>query len=879
MNKMKPFALTIVFTVVLALLFSMSNPAIGAAPPNDDIYSATEVMALPFDEIIETTQAKTSRYDLPSCSYEPAVTVWYKFTPAKTSYVRFSSVGSDYPTLFTVYTGIVEKRNVNLIEEYCTTFNQFDIALNAGTTYYIRVSSYTGGPYAEPSPVATGGILHLNITQLTGPENDDFANAKTIDMSVNQSYYDGNNDTYATVEIGEPTPSCNSGKYRTLWYAYTPTQNGKVTGNFGGYYSFLAVYTGSSLDSLTSIWCRNYGGSVDFSVVSGTTYYLQLGEMFDWSSGWASLNFSLIQPPSNDDFLNAKSFNLDESTPFSDGLDDNYATIEAIEPYPSCAWGRFRTVWYTFTPSTSGSVSGNYGGNTPFMAVYTGSGASGLTQVECSSYGGGVNFTVEGGITYYIQLGEMDSWYSGWLSIYLTFSLPPANDNFLNAETIILDGNMPFSVEREITSATAEIHEPNPGCSYSVNRTIWFTFTPSANGRVSGSYGGNGPFLGVYTGSSLDGLNSIWCSSWGGGVDFAVSSGTTYYIQLGMNYEWLTGLVSLSLSFTTAPPNDNFANAMLISTLPYEGPINIFAATSEMGELRPSCVGDPYRTVWYSFTPGLVKAFTAEASYSWWWSFMAVYKEDSPGVFTEVRCRNDYWGGNLTFLSEAGKTYYLQLGSSNPNDNGEVYFKLMETPPPSVSFSYWPSDPTIYENVSFYNNSYDPYGLGISATHWDFGDGTTSLDWNPAHRYLKDGDYTVNLEEYTTDGRFASNTQTVAVRTHDVAITKFTVPQSAAVNQSRTITVGLRNTRYPETVTVDLYVSTPNGWQFVGTTTQSVPIRPSNRTIDFLFKYTFTNADAVLGKVTFRAVATIQGVRDALPLDNEAISLPVKVTK
>jgi len=56
-----------------------------------------------------------------------------------------------------------------------------------------------------------------------------------------------------------------------------------------------------------------------------------------------------------------------------------------------------------------------------------------------------------------------------------------------------------------------------------------------------------------------------------------------------------------------------------------------------------------------------------------------------------------------------------------------------------------------------------------------------------------------------------------------------------------------------------------------------VPVRPSNRTTDFNFSYTFTSEDAAIGKVTFRAVASIIEARDALSADNEAISSPTKV--
>jgi hypothetical protein len=54
-------------------------------------------------------------------------------------------------------------------------------------------------------------------------------------------------------------------------------------------------------------------------------------------------------------------------------------------------------------------------------------------------------------------------------------------------------------------------------------------------------------------------------------------------------------------------------------------------------------------------------------------------------------------------------------------------------------------------------------------------------------------------------------------------------------------------------------------------------VRPSNRTTGFQFSYTFTPEDAALGRINFRAVANLVDARDALPTNNEAISLPTKV--
>jgi len=181
--------------------------------------------------------------------------------------------------------------------------------------------------------------------------------------------------------------------------------------------------------------------------------------------------------------------------------------------------------------------------------------------------------------------------------------------------------------------------------------------------------------------------------------------------------------------------------------------------------------------------------------------------------------------------------------------------------------------------VQFYDNSYDPGGAGIASRAWDLGDGTTSTECCPTHRYAADGDYTVRLGITTFDGRSDSTSQIVHVATHDVSITRFSVPRSASAGQTRSVTVGVNSRRGAETVEVTLLKSVPGGYQYVGVLTQSVPKRSANRTTDFNFSYTFTSADAQIGKVTFKAIANIIGGRDALPADNEAVSSPVKVSR
>ncbi len=241
-------------------------------------------------------------------------------------------------------------------------------------------------------------------------------------------------------------------------------------------------------------------------------------------------------------------------------------------------------------------------------------------------------------------------------------------------------------------------------------------------------------------------------------------------------------------------------------------------------------------------------------------------------------CR--YGWSVLSFQANAGTTYYIQAGAYYDGEGGEMEFQLEVTPPPVADFSFDPSDPSVFNNINFCDNSFDPGDVGIQSMTWDFGDGATSTDNCAAHQYLADGNYTVQHSVTTFDGRSASTSQVVQVRTHDVSIIKVAAPKSANVGQTKTINVSIKNNRYPETVTIELYRSVAGGgFELIGLSIQFVPVRPGNRTSQFTFNYTFSPQDAQAGKVTFKAIVFIENSNDGFPADNEAISTPPTVVK
>ena len=451
----------------------------------------------------------------------------------------------------------------------------------------------------------------------------------------------------------------------------------------------------------------------------------------------------------------------------------------------------------------------------------------------------------------------------------------PGNDAFASATAIDVS-NLPFSDQVDIGSATTEFGEPQ-SC-YFTSQTVWYAITSSTSKvlRVSPS-GLPDSLLNVYrqNGSGFGGLSSLACGSWGSQVTFTAEANVTYYVQAGRIWGG-AGTLNVNVQEIPPPANDDFADATAIGGLPFSGSADTTGATVEAGEPTPNCgYGQSAGTAWYSFTPPVSGSYSASAPYAGFWPQVAAYTGSGLGNLSQLGCR--VFGSLLTFHADAGQTVYLQIGGIY-GARGTVTLNLTVAPEPAVSMNVYPGDPSMFETVQFSDYSYDPGNVGIESRQWDFGDGSGSSDQYATHRYAADGTYTVTLTVNTYDGRSKSLSRELVVKTHDVSIAKVGVPQTGAVGQSRQITVGLVNTRYAENVQVVLYKSVVGGgWQQVGSLTQWVPVRGPNRTTNFQFSYTFAPEDAELGKITFQAVAIIQGARDAIPTDNSYISLATKV--
>ncbi|MDD1768156.1 MAG: PKD domain-containing protein [Methanomassiliicoccales archaeon] len=97
---------------------------------------------------------------------------------------------------------------------------------------------------------------------------------------------------------------------------------------------------------------------------------------------------------------------------------------------------------------------------------------------------------------------------------------------------------------------------------------------------------------------------------------------------------------------------------------------------------------------------------------------------------------------------------------------------------PSVTFGWSPSAPSTCSLIQFSDDSEDPDGSVVDF-YWDFGDGASSDQESPTHRYADDGWYSVSLTIKDDDG--ASNTTSRLLQvSNSLALVSFEMSSSPA---------------------------------------------------------------------------------------------------
>lgn len=528
------------------------------------------------------------------------------------------------------------------------------------------------GVYTVTASAAGLGSVNFSMEQILRPANDNFAGAEVITSLPFNVTVDNTN---ATTEPGEPQ-GCSFG-YRSVWFVFTPSETMVIQmdmmGSMVGGITDIYLASGSGISDLTFSTCTTTSNSINFSFEAGTTYYLRVDSFEQTSS--LQVNLQQITTLPNDNFANAE---IISSLPINITVDNTNASFESGEPQ-GCS-SVFRSVWYAFTPSENmtlrvdmaGSViSGNIS-----ILLASGPEISDLTFVACASSGNSPNFQVEAGRTYYLRV-DSSFGQPGSLQVNLQQITPPSNDNFANAEVIT---SLPFNVTIDNTNATTEPNEPMLGCSF-LFRNIWYTFTPSENMAVQvdmmGSAVGGTVNILLASGPAFSDLTSVACASTGNSINYNFEAGKTYYLQVDSFGQ--PGSLQVNLQRITPPANDNFIDAALISSLPFNVTVDNTNATFEPGE--PQNCSSPFRSVWYVFTPSENMTVRADMQGSAVWGITGIYAASGPGIsdLTFLTCASS-GGSSASFQVEVGKTYYLRVDSSG--QAGSLQFNLVQAIPP-----------------------------------------------------------------------------------------------------------------------------------------------------------------------------------------------------
>ncbi len=367
------------------------------------------------------------------------------------------------------------------------------------------------------------------------------------------------------------------------------------------------------------------------------------------------------------------------------------------------------TVWYQFTPTSSGNVTVTLVCFAPvrgFVQGFCGASCSSLSVVGCGYATAAAGTTsmamgVVAGTTYYLRVGGTNAQVGTFTIAISSPTVPtgtPANDNCANPVTLVINA-APTPVNNR--TATAEPCEPYPACWVNgvAPKTVWYQFTTTTAGTytiATTSLIATNTQLALYSGT-CGARTEVACAEFGLGGSGAQAviqtstllPNTTYLVQASGGGSVVTGPTedfSIAVSLADAAPtpssnclvNDSCINATNIPLGPNCVPGCNTGATREANEpANPACwaTGGPTNkntTVWYKFTTAAAGSYiisTSNAQTSNTNTEFDVYS-GSCGAFTFVGCAQFGLQGAGAFaalqIDLAGTTTYYVRVNANP---------------------------------------------------------------------------------------------------------------------------------------------------------------------------------------------------------------------
>src|SRR5262245_43126211 len=387
-------------TLVSALVLAV--PAALAAPPANDAFASARALGATSGDLAATSADATKEAGEPAHAGNPGgASVWFRLTPERTGRMTVFTRQISFDTVLAVYTGTTVGGLTELASnnDYGATSHASRVTFPVvpGTNYFIAVDGVGGA----------SGSFGLRWRQ--GPANDEFADAVSLTGaagSVDGTVFQ------ATSEPGELV----HGDGATVWYSWIAPEDGKFGFLVGCCVQSATVYSGASLETLTSLAT---GQLVSFSAVDGTEYSIAVEGNAGDSSG-----FELVwgKSPANDSLEHAQVIQGRRGTVSGS---DAFATLEPDERRP-----RENTVWYSWTAPRTESVRFEIDEETlthdTVLSVWEGTSIDDLDLVkendDLFSSASSLSFRATAGTIYLVrvsgyccaEMGEFDlDWYPG----------------------------------------------------------------------------------------------------------------------------------------------------------------------------------------------------------------------------------------------------------------------------------------------------------------------------------------------------------------------------------------------------------------------------------------------------------------------------------
>jgi hypothetical protein len=629
------------------------------APPNDEFQNAQAIAGI---GPVSGSLARATRE--PGEPNGPRATVWYSWAaPVAGLYLASTenAVGS-----VSVYTG---STLANLVSKGQTIYG-----LITGSAFYAEAGETF---FLSVGPTDTLTDFTLLIEPHAPPPNDAFEQRLAIPagtLSVTGSCIG------ATEQVGEPLSSYyelysvwwkwiapSSGVYQAfISIAYPPPTGSQVGPSYPSQES-VGIYRGDMLGSLTATSTIPYYPN-HWHAEAGVEYQLAV------SGGAASftLNIAPIPQPTNDYFANAVLLAGSQTVRGT----TRGAGLEEGESIHTTFFVPDASVWYQWIAPSNGLFALETYGN---AEIFTGQSPATLTSIYSNSY---LHvFRATAGVTYSIAVID-----SSDFTIRVRPASPPPNDDFAQRQT--LSGlNVDFTAS--LRDATSEPDEPGYPSYFGPNirptQTVWYSWTAPTNGtfdlRGTNVYGLR---IRVFTGNALTNLTLVVFGDYSP-AEFNATAGTTYHFSIDLGYSY-SQEIFLELRYRPPPPNDNFADAIVLTGTNVSISMTNLGATIETNEPILEYFS-AHRSVWYSWVAPKSGRASFSADGADFRPIMNLFTGDELATLVPVLPID--WNFRFNVAVAAGVTYRISIDGYTSAGSGIGQLDIhYATPPPNDDFAH-----------------------------------------------------------------------------------------------------------------------------------------------------------------------------------------------